>query len=120
MRLDDGLGDGQPQPRFAILPAARRVAAVEAFEDVRQGLRHEPCAEGRGCALPGHLQPGGRGCGRGGRVGAVGAYIGGPSADYFTANVPSNRGLGYVLLFALYGVMFIVSIVALRGVREVR
>ena len=50
----------------------------------------------------------------------MGAYIGGASADYFTANVPSNRGLGYVLLFALYGVMFIVSILALRGVREAR
>ena len=53
-------------------------------------------------------------------AGAVGAYIGGPIADYFTANVPSIQGLGYVLLFAIYGVMFIVSIVALRGVREAR
>ena len=53
-------------------------------------------------------------------AGAVGAYIGGPIADYFTANVPSIQGLGYVLLFGIYGVMFIVSIVALRGVREAR
>ena len=53
-------------------------------------------------------------------AGAVGAYIGGPIADYFTANVPSIKGLGYVLLFGIYGVMFIVSIVALRGVREAR
>jgi MFS family permease len=53
-------------------------------------------------------------------AGAVGAYIGGPIADYFTANVPSIQGLGYVLLFGIYGVMFIVSILALRGVREAR
>jgi len=51
-------------------------------------------------------------------AGAVGAYIGGPIADYFTANAPQAPGLGYVLLFAMYGVMFLVSIVALRGVRE--
>lgn len=53
-------------------------------------------------------------------AGAVGAYIGGPIADYFTANVPQAPGLGYVLLFAMYGVMFLVSIMALRGVREVK
>jgi MFS family permease len=53
-------------------------------------------------------------------AGAVGAYIGGPIADYFTANVPSVQGLGYVLLFAIYDVMFVVSILALRGVREAR
>jgi MFS family permease len=53
-------------------------------------------------------------------AGAVGAYIGGPIADYFTANVPQVQGLGYVLLFAMYGVMFLVSIVALRGVRELK
>jgi MFS family permease len=53
-------------------------------------------------------------------AGAVGAYIGGPIADYFTANVPAIPGLGYVLLFAIYGVMFIVSIFALRGVHEAR
>jgi MFS family permease len=51
-------------------------------------------------------------------AGAVGAYIGGPIADYFTANMPQTPGLGYVLLFAIYGVMFLVSIVALRGVQE--
>ncbi len=51
-------------------------------------------------------------------AGAVGAYIGGPIADYFTASVPRVPGLGYVLLFAIYGVMFVVSIAALRGIHE--
>lgn len=51
-------------------------------------------------------------------AGAVGAYIGGPIADYFTANVPQSPGLGYVLLFGIYGVMFLVSIAALRGIRD--
>ena len=51
-------------------------------------------------------------------AGAVGAYIGGPIADYFTVNVPSVPGLGYILLFAIYGVMFLLSVLALTGVRE--
>jgi MFS-type transporter involved in bile tolerance (Atg22 family) len=51
-------------------------------------------------------------------AGAVGAYIGGPIADYITAQVPDVPGLGYVLLFAIYGVMFLVSVVALHGVKE--
>ncbi|MBN2148065.1 MAG: MFS transporter [Anaerolineales bacterium] len=51
-------------------------------------------------------------------AGAVGAYIGGPIADYFTVNVTSVPGLGYMLLFAIYGVMFLLSVLALRGVRE--
>jgi len=49
-------------------------------------------------------------------AGAVGAYIGGPIADYVTARLPELPGAGYVLLFAIYGVMFLVSVVALRGV----
>jgi MFS family permease len=49
-------------------------------------------------------------------AGAVGAYIGGPIADFFTVNVPSVPGLGYVLLFAIYGVMFLFSVIALRSV----
>jgi MFS family permease len=53
-------------------------------------------------------------------AGAVGGYIGGPIADYFTANVPSVQGLGYILLFAIYGMMCVVSIVALRGIHEER
>jgi MFS family permease len=50
-------------------------------------------------------------------AGAVGAYIGGPIADFFTVHVPEVPGLGYVMLFAIYGVMFLLSVVALRGVR---
>ena len=36
-------------------------------------------------------------------AGAVGAYIGGPIADFFTVNFPSQPGIGYVVLFAIYG-----------------
>ena len=41
-------------------------------------------------------------------AGAIGAYIGGPIADE----------MGYVLLFAIYGTLFLLSIVALIGIRE--
>jgi hypothetical protein len=51
-------------------------------------------------------------------AGAVGAYIGGPIADYFTVHVTSVPGLGYMLLFAIYGTMFLLSSLTLRGVRE--
>ena len=51
-------------------------------------------------------------------AGAVGAYIGGPIADYFTVHVPEVPGLGYVLLFAVYGTLFLLSVVALIRVRE--
>lgn len=50
-------------------------------------------------------------------AGAVGAYIGGPIADFFTVHMPEIPGLGYVVLFSIYGVMFFLSIVALRGIR---
>jgi MFS family permease len=43
-------------------------------------------------------------------AGAIGAYIGGPIAD---AN-------GYVFLFAIYGVMFLLAVPAMAGVREIR
>ncbi len=51
-------------------------------------------------------------------AGAVGAYIGGPIADLFTARMPSIPGVGYVLLFAIYGVLFLLSVVALQRVQE--
>jgi len=51
-------------------------------------------------------------------AGAVGAYIGGPIADYFTVNVSQIPGLGYVLLFAIYGMLFLLSIFALAGVKS--
>jgi MFS family permease len=49
-------------------------------------------------------------------AGAVGAYIGGPIADYLTQRLPQVPGAGYILLFAIYGVMFLLSVLALRGV----
>lgn len=50
-------------------------------------------------------------------AGAVGAYIGGPIADYFTVNFPQTPGLGYVLLFAIYGTMFLLSVLVLRNIQ---
>ena len=49
-------------------------------------------------------------------AGAVGAYIGGPIADYLTQRLPQVPGAGYILLFGIYGVMFLLSVLALRGV----
>ena len=51
-------------------------------------------------------------------AGAVGGYIGGPIADFFTAQFPAIPGLGYVLLFTLFGVMFLLSVAALAGVHS--
>ena len=48
-------------------------------------------------------------------AGAVGAGIGGPLADYFNAQQP---GLGYLVLFAILAVCFLLSVVSLAGVRE--
>lgn len=50
-------------------------------------------------------------------AGAVGAYIGGPIADVFTVHVPQVPGLGYVLLFAIYGLLFLFSALSLTRVR---
>ena len=50
-------------------------------------------------------------------AGAVGAYIGGPIADYFTAHVPEVPGLGYLVIFAIYGALFLLSSVTLLKVR---
>lgn len=49
-------------------------------------------------------------------AGAVGAYIGGPIADYFTVRFPAIPGIGYVLLFAIYGALFLLSVIALARV----
>jgi MFS family permease len=51
-------------------------------------------------------------------AGAVGAYIGGPVADFFTTYVPEVPGLGYAVIFAIYGVLFLLSIVTLAKVKE--
>ena len=51
-------------------------------------------------------------------AGAVGAFIGGPIADFLTARVPQTPGLGYTLLFAIYGMLFLLSVVALVRIKE--
>jgi MFS family permease len=42
-------------------------------------------------------------------AGAVGAYVGGPIADAFTRSLPQSPGLGYVVLFAIFGCLFLFS-----------
>jgi len=49
-------------------------------------------------------------------AGAIGSYIGGPIADFFTKNTPNSPGLGYVVLFSIYGVFFLLSSFALMKV----
>ncbi|MBN1486061.1 MAG: MFS transporter [Anaerolineae bacterium] len=51
-------------------------------------------------------------------AGAVGAYIGGPLADFFTVQVPSMPGIGYVLIFVLYALLFLLSSLILMRVQE--
>ncbi len=51
-------------------------------------------------------------------AGAVGTYIGGPIADFFTVQVPEFRGLGYIVIFAIYALLFLLSLVALTQVEE--
>jgi MFS family permease len=51
-------------------------------------------------------------------AGAVGAYIGGPIADFVTAQVPQVPGFGYVLLFTVYGLLFLFSVLALTQVKQ--
>jgi len=50
-------------------------------------------------------------------AGAVGAYIGGPIADFFTVKFPEFPGLGYVLLYSVYGFLFVLSILAVSRVK---
>jgi len=51
-------------------------------------------------------------------AGAIGAYIGGPIADAFTKNTPDTPGLGYVVLFSIYGLFFLFSTLSLVKVNE--
>lgn len=51
-------------------------------------------------------------------AGAVGAYIGGPIADYFTRVFPDVPGLGYILLFSIYGSLFLLSVFALPFIKD--
>jgi MFS family permease len=53
-------------------------------------------------------------------AGAVGAYIGGPIADFVTGQVPQIPGFGYVLLFSIYGLLFLFSVLALTQVKTGR
>ena len=50
-------------------------------------------------------------------AGVVGAGIGGPLADFFNMSSP---GLGYLVVFAIYGVCFLLSSVTLLKVQEPR
>ncbi len=50
-------------------------------------------------------------------AGIVGAGIGGPMADFFNAVQP---GLGYLVIFAIYGALFLLSTLALTQVRTAR
>lgn len=51
-------------------------------------------------------------------AGAVGAFIGGPIADFVTAQVPQVPGFGYVVLFSIYGLLFLFSVIALTQVKR--
>jgi MFS family permease len=47
-------------------------------------------------------------------AGMIGAGIGAPVADYLNGY---TQGLGYFVVFAGYGLLFLLSVVSLRGVR---
>ncbi len=49
-------------------------------------------------------------------AGMIGAGIGGPVADYLNVGFP---GLGYFVIFAGYGILFLLSIASLRGIVQV-
>ena len=51
-------------------------------------------------------------------AGAIGAYLGGPLADYFTQNIPQFPGLGYLVLFSSFGFLFLISAFAILRVVE--
>jgi MFS family permease len=48
-------------------------------------------------------------------AGMIGAGIGGPVADYLNGRLP---GLGYLVLFGGYGVLFLLSIACLKGITD--
>ena len=51
-------------------------------------------------------------------AGAVGAYIGGPVADFFTRHTVEIHGLGYMVIFGIYGLLFLLSTALLLKVQE--
>jgi len=51
-------------------------------------------------------------------AGAIGASIGGPIADHFARATPQTPELGYVLLFSIYGMLFLLSSLLLIQLRD--
>lgn len=51
-------------------------------------------------------------------AGAVGAYLGGPIADWISVRVSDIPGIGYATLFGIYGLMFLLSIIPLFGIEH--
>jgi len=48
-------------------------------------------------------------------AGMIGAGIGGPISDYLNHTMP---GLGYLVIFGGYGILFLLSVVSLKGITE--
>ncbi|MEA3395848.1 MAG: MFS transporter [Chloroflexota bacterium] len=51
-------------------------------------------------------------------AGAVGAYLNGPLIDHFTVHAPQFPALGCMLVFTIYGLLFLLSLVALARIRS--
>ena len=51
-------------------------------------------------------------------AGAIGAYIGGPIADFISRQIHQPAGLGYILLFSIYAILFLVSSLTVLGIRD--
>lgn len=45
-------------------------------------------------------------------AGAIGAFIGGPIADSLTEQIPQLPGIGYILIYIIFGFLFIFSVIA--------
>lgn len=52
-------------------------------------------------------------------AGAIGAFIGGPIADFLTIQTPQFPGIGYLIIFIEFGLLFIFSIFAASRIRNV-
>ena len=51
-------------------------------------------------------------------AGAVGAYLGGPIADWISLRAVDLPGIGYTVLYLIYGMLFLLSILPLAGITE--
>ena len=51
-------------------------------------------------------------------AGAVGAYIGGPIADFLNNSLPDFSGIGYLIIFSIYGGMFLLSCIAATQIKN--